>query len=76
MKYANDNSELSFLHIAAVTANVVRYLKPDEDKNVERSRDGAPNSGSKRRPEEEREYIEKRLAELAAFERRISGRKD
>ena len=71
----NDNEKLSFISLAAATANVVRYLEPTKDQKKQGDRDTARDSAEKENSECEREYIEHRLRELAAWERKISGRK-
>jgi hypothetical protein len=74
--YANDD-ELTFISLAALTANVTRWLlKPDEQKHETPS--GEPDRGDA--DEKEREahakYVAHRLNELRSWERKISGRKD
>ena len=71
----NEDDELSFISIAAATANVIRYLQIDEKQQEERDNNTpCPNEG-KERPVENREYVEQRLRDYAAFERR-STKKD
>ena len=68
-----DNEELSFISLAALTANVLRYLESDKQKqertgdNAERGDADEKNSGA------DREYIERRLRDIAAFEKRAKG---
>src|SRR5207247_2497866 len=73
--YANDNDELSFITLAAATANVTRYLVPRRGQEEQRDKDGRPEDSEKKSPSKEREYIEHRLRELAAWERKISGKR-
>lgn len=74
--YNNDNEELSFITLAAATANVTRYLTPDEKHDEDRERQTARDRAKKENAEREREYIEHRLRELRSWERRISGKKN
>lgn len=77
MRHDNDNDELSFIHIAAATANVARYLvtedHPPHDEEGTANRKGEREP--KKNPDDERKYIEHRLREIAAFERRAAGKK-
>ena len=70
-KVTQDNELLSFVSIAAATANVVKYLSPDKQKNSESndSADAGKSDEEKRR--DHRAYVEQRLRELRAWERRI-----
>ena len=70
---ANDNFELSFIMLSAATRNVTRYLKLDEQKNEDAGSDTNSSCGDEKRAREQRRYIETRLRELAAFERRVNG---
>lgn len=76
MDDANKDDELlSFIQLAALTANVTRHLIK-EDKNrgdQERHSDGQHAENSKENPDKRGEYVEHRLRQLAAWERRISG---
>ena len=70
----NENDELTFVKLAAVTANVVRWLmKVDENKQEESA--GNPDAGNanKQSPEDERRYIETRLREIRSWEKRQKG---
>lgn len=71
----NDNDEFSFVSLAALTANVTRYLQMDEQKNEDGERDPTPSGADEKKRAEEREYIEHRLREIRAWERKISGTK-
>ena len=71
----NDNEPLSFVSLQAATRNVTRYLGLDEKKDEEGKRDPAPSRGDEQKRAQEREYIEHRLKEIRAWERKISGRK-
>jgi len=67
MEGTHDEEELSFVSIAAATANVVRYLKINEQKEPSSQREGG--SSDEREHTEKLEYIKRRLADLRAFER-------
>jgi hypothetical protein len=71
----NDNEPLSFTMLAALTANVTRYLNPDKQENENPS--GKPDAGSadKKRSDDNRAYVDQRLKEITAWERKISGGK-
>lgn len=69
-----DDEELSFIHIAAATANVVRYLQTNKQQNECSEDDGKPGKTGEEKSSEHRAYVEKRLRDLAAFERRVSGK--
>jgi len=72
-----DEDELTFVKLAAVTANVVRWLmKVDEEKKEQRQRNTGSGSEEKKQTEEHTDYVDQRLRELAAFERRARGVKD
>jgi len=73
MKADNDNEPLSFITLAAATANVVRYLEPNKQKNEQREQDPAPGNENEKKRSERGAYVEKRLSDLAAFERRARG---
>jgi hypothetical protein len=72
----DNDDELTFVKLAAVTANVVRWLmKVDEEKDEDTG--GNPDAGktNKQSPEDERRYIDTRLKEIAAWERKIRNGK-
>lgn len=70
-----NDDELSFTSLAALTANVVTYLELGEQKKKDGERDAARDRTDEQNAEDQRAYIEQRLRELAAWERKISGRK-
>jgi len=70
----NDNEPLSFITLSAATRNVVRYLEADKQKNEHSERDPASRGADEKKRAEEREYVEHRLKEIRAWERKISGR--
>ena len=69
----NDDEPLSFLHIAAATANVVEYLRLNEQKNEQTERESEPGDRDEQKSEQHRAYIEQRVSDLRAFERRAAG---
>lgn len=74
---ANDNEPLSFITLAAATANVVRYLQTNKKQDEQSDPDADRGSADQQRKDREREYIEHRLKELRAWERQVSRlRKD
>jgi hypothetical protein len=75
-QHDNDNEPLSFITLAAATANVVRYLQTDKQKNEECEREPAPRRRDEQKRAEQLEYVEKRLRELRAWERKIGGNKN
>jgi hypothetical protein len=61
--YAND--ELTFISLAALTANVTRWLlKPDEQTSEQTPGNSDAGDGDKKDPHADREHIEHRLREL------------
>jgi hypothetical protein len=76
MKAHNDNEPFSFITLAAATANVTRYLVPDrKEDDQRRDKYTRAEQGKKQTPDEECEYVEHRLREIAAWERKISGKR-
>ena len=69
----NDNEEFSFISLAAATANALRYLGLNEEKNEDAKDDASSGQGNNEKSREHRQAVEKRLRELAAFERRANG---
>jgi len=70
----NDNDEFSFVSLAALTANVTRYLQTDKQDDEHSERDPASSGADEKKRAEEREYVEHRLKEIRSWERKISGR--
>ena len=68
----NNDDELTFIRLAAVTANVVRWLKEKQTKP------GNERTGEKKddekRDEQSRHYVEHRVRSLREFERRARGK--
>ena len=69
MKAANDDEPLSFISLAALTANVTRYLESNEKQNSEDT-----NGANRReRTEQHETYVAERLRKIESFERRANG---
>jgi hypothetical protein len=70
MEHDNDNDELSFITLAAATANVVRYLQNSQD----HQRDGERQTPRERTEEEKAkdhsDAVEHGLRQIERFERR------
>jgi hypothetical protein len=69
----NDNEQFSFISLAAATANAIRYLRLNEKQNEERGGDTDAGNAEEERSKRHRDYVDQRLRDLAAFERRVSG---
>lgn len=67
----NDNEELSFITLAAATANVTRYLRLDEKKNEHSDREQNPSNAPKDRIPDNAADIERRVADILAMENRL-----
>lgn len=67
----NENEPLSFIHIAAATANVVRYLKLEEQEQKPGNNKTNPREGPDKSVNHDRAFVERRLRELTDWERRI-----
>lgn len=74
MRGTQDDNELSFITLAASTANVVRYLQPNEKQNEDTGGDTDSGRADEKKGAADEEYVERRLRELAAFERKVSGK--
>lgn len=70
----NENEPLTFTSLAVAAARVVDRLSPDAKQNEERADDGANKQADKKRDVERRAYVDHRLNEIRAWERRISGK--
>ncbi len=70
----NDNEELSFITLGAVTLNVVRYLQTDEKQNGESHDDTDRREADEKNNHDHREAVQQRLRDISAFERRYIRR--
>jgi hypothetical protein len=76
LQNSNDNEELSFISLAAVTANVTRYLELTKDQQKESDRDTGRDTAEKEQSKDHCEAVDQRLRDLRSFERRVSGNKN
>ena len=75
MKGDMDDDELTFIRLAAVTANVLRFLKLDEKQPKEDGeRDGSATDQSVGKEKDHLRYLEHRVRDLREFERRARGK--
>lgn len=72
MEADNDNEPLSFITLCAATRNVVRYLESNEKQSEQTESNPEPRGHDQEQSAEHREYVAKRLRDLAAFERRAN----
>ena len=80
---ANDDELLSFQSLglaAAIVINRIRIqrtlLEFAEDEKEQRDRDTGRDRTDEQRTEDQRRYVDQRLREMAAFERKVSGNKN
>lgn len=64
----DDENELSFVSLAALTANVTRYLRLDEKKDEQRDREDRNADKGDDRQLEHRRFVEQRIREIGRFE--------
>lgn len=69
-----DNDPLTFISIAALTANVVRHLNLNEEKQKDSDRDPHPGNADKEADADKRRYIEHRLRAISLWEKIASGK--
>lgn len=69
-KHDNDNDELSFITLAAATANVIRYLENSENHQRDGERQTPEQRDKKEKPNNRREAVENGLRQIERFERR------
>ena len=70
-----DDEHDSFRSLAAATANVVKYLRLDEQKQGDEPDQERRDRKDEQKSEEQRRFLEWRLREIAAFENRVNGGK-
>ena len=74
MKYAtNDNSD-PWTTISAATERVVKRLDRDKERNEECADDCQRSQGDKQKSEDHSRYVDHRLREWRAWERRVNGK--
>ena len=74
----DNEEELSFVRLAAVTANVVRWLMETHEQKTEQGKGNEAKNDSDTQKQVERDvqqraYVDQRLCDLQAFERRARG---
>lgn len=69
-----DNEPLTFVTLAAATANVTRQLQKQPD--TDRASDGEPKDREQQEEKTRAAYVDQRLRELAMFERRAAWKKN
>jgi hypothetical protein len=75
-KALNDNEPNDWQLLSCVNKRVTTRLEQNEHEHHEEGRsDGDQSRAEQEKSEERRRYVAKRLRDLAAFERRASGRK-
>ena len=75
MKQADNDNTDTWISLAAVTANVVRYLETDKqnDENTGKKRD--PGDGPKDRVPDNAADIERRVRDILAMENRMKRKR-
>lgn len=76
MKGDDDDDELSFISLAVATANAVRYLGLDKQKNESGRDERDSRENEQQRALEQLKFVQRRLRDLDRFERRARGEKD
>lgn len=74
--FDNDNDKLSFVTLAAATANVTRFLRLDEKADEQSGGKSNADRTQEQKDKAQRDYILHRVRDLAAFERRFISRKN
>jgi hypothetical protein len=73
-KALNDNFELTFTRIGLAAARVVERLDRDKERNEDSADDCERSQRDKQKSEEHSRYIDHRLHEIRAWERRVNGK--
>lgn len=77
LTHDNDNDELSFISLGALTRNVMQYLEHSQDHKDDGERDTPRKRTDEEKAEDERRYIKQRLRDIRRFEESYSiGKKD
>jgi hypothetical protein len=71
----SDDFELSFITLATCTRNVMQFLSLQKQQTEQAKADRPEEQKEIAKPEEKNRYVDRRLKELAAFERRARGEK-
>lgn len=72
--YDNDNTD-PWKTLAAATASAILKISEDDQGPTETERETADRQ-KKQKEKAHRDFVARRLRDIAAFERRVSGRKD
>jgi hypothetical protein len=72
----NDNEKLSFITLSAATKNVTRYLRLDEKADEQSGGKSDADRTQEQKDKAQSDYVLHRVRDIAAFERRVSGKKD
>jgi hypothetical protein len=67
----NDDEEMTFISLAAATANTLRYLKLDKKEKQTTNHEPNTKEDAGKAVDHHRAFVERRLRELADWERRI-----
>ena len=76
---ANDNSKddpAPFIQLAAIVANVVRYLEGRKEQKEHGDRDAGCSDADEKCSNAQRETVNQHLSEPATFDRRVIGIKN
>jgi len=68
--FDNDNEELSFITLAAATANVVRYLQDPKEHHPNSERDAPENTNERDKSADHHKAVEQGLRQIERFESR------
>lgn len=71
-----DNEPFSFITLEVATKNVTRWLEPTEKQKKDSDGNAASSGADQNNTNEHTEYVDQRLRELRAFERRARGNKN
>lgn len=66
MEGTHDDGELSFIQLAAVTANVIRFLETQKKEGIERERQTNSGNGDEQKGEQNRHNVDCALNEERA----------
>lgn len=71
----NDDEPLSFSSIAALTANVIQYLRLEKQKEDKQEQDESDTHRNEEQSDKaQSDYVAIRLRDIAAFERKARGK--
>ena len=67
MEGTHDDDELGFIQLAAVTANVIRFLKTQKKEGIERERQTHSGNSDEQKCEKDRHNVDHTLNEKVAL---------